>query len=97
MRPPASERDTIVCRCERVTREEIVAEIRRGVRDVNQLKATLRMGMGACGGRTCGDLVERIFREEGIAPEEYERGTVRPFFEEVPLGVFAGTEAGEKE
>ncbi len=83
---------TIVCRCERVTREQVIGEIRRGVRDLNQMKATLRMGMGACGGRTCGEVVMRIFREEGVDPSEVERGTVRPFGEEVPLGVFAGIE-----
>jgi thioredoxin reductase/Fe-S-cluster-containing hydrogenase component 2/bacterioferritin-associated ferredoxin len=86
-----AEPDTIVCRCERVTRERVVEEIRRGVRDINQLKATLRTGMGACGGKTCGELILRIFREEGIEPTVVEKNTIRPFFEEVPLGVFAGT------
>jgi len=95
VRPIRSRPQTIVCRCERVTRERVVAEIRRGVRDLNQLKATLRTGMGACGGRTCGELILRIFREEGIDPTGVERNTIRPFFEEVPLGVFAGT--GEDE
>jgi ferredoxin len=83
---------TIVCRCERVGREEIVREIRRGARDLNQLKATLRTGMGACGGRTCGELIMRIFREEGIEPSGVVPGTIRPFFEEVPLRVLAGAD-----
>jgi Fe-S-cluster-containing hydrogenase component 2/bacterioferritin-associated ferredoxin len=92
----AVEPETIVCRCEGVTREEVVREIRAGVRDMNALKATVRTGMGACGGRTCGELVMRLFREEGVDLSEVEPGTVRPFFEEVPLGVFAG-EGGEEE
>jgi Fe-S-cluster-containing hydrogenase component 2 len=91
------EPDTVVCRCERVRREEVVREIRRGARDINQLKATLRTGMGACGGRTCGELILRIFREEGIEPTEVERNTIRPFFEEVPLRVFAGVEPEEEQ
>jgi thioredoxin reductase/Fe-S-cluster-containing hydrogenase component 2 len=92
-----AEPDTIVCRCERVTRERVVEEIRRGVRDINQLKATLRTGMGACGGKTCGELILRIFREEGVEPTAVEKNTIRPFFEEVPLGVFAGTGAEGEE
>jgi NADPH-dependent 2,4-dienoyl-CoA reductase/sulfur reductase-like enzyme/Fe-S-cluster-containing hydrogenase component 2 len=88
--------ETIVCRCERVSREDVVREIRRGVRDINQLKATIRTGMGACGGRTCGELILRIFREEGIEPSGVERNTIRPFFEEVPLKVFAGADRGEE-
>jgi len=56
--PIASERDArdcedpIVCRCERVRKSAIVAEIRQGVRDLNQLKALARVSMGGCGGKT---------------------------------------------
>lgn len=95
-RRASTDPDTIVCRCERVAREDVVREIRRGARDMNQLKATLRTGMGACGGKTCGELIMRIFREEGIDLSEVEQGTVRPFFEETPLGVFAGEDASEE-
>ena len=84
--------DTIVCRCERVTRREIVEQIRAGVRDFNQLKATIRTGMGACGGKTCTELIYRIFREEGIDPKEMTGFTQRPFVAEVPMGSFAGVE-----
>ncbi len=82
--------DTIICRCERVTKREIVEEIRRGVRDMNQLKATVRTGMGACGGKTCRELIMRIFREEGIDLSEVTDFTERPFVEEVPMSSFAG-------
>ena len=81
---------TIVCRCERVTKKEIIEQIRLGVRDMNQLKATIRTGMGACGGKTCRELILRIFREEGIGLSEVTQFTERPFVEEVPLSVFAG-------
>ena len=84
------EDDTIVCRCERVTKREIVEQIRLGVRDMNQLKATIRCGMGACGGKTCRELILRIFREEGVDLSEVTQFTERPFVEEVPLSAFAG-------
>lgn len=48
--------ETVVCRCEDVTRAEIDAAVRDGARDLNQLKAWTRCGMGPCQGRTCGDV-----------------------------------------
>jgi len=90
--------DTIVCRCERVTAGEIRALIRQGCRDMNEVKAVTRAGMGACGGKTCTALIKRIFREEGIPIEEVAEEVKRPLFIEVPLGTFAGTaSAGTEE
>ncbi|MBI5533193.1 MAG: FAD-dependent oxidoreductase [Deltaproteobacteria bacterium] len=87
---PASESDDdpIVCRCERIRKSAIVKEIRAGVRDLNQLKAMSRASMGGCGGKTCTDLVRRIFREEGISPKEITPGTTRPLVAETPLEAF---------
>jgi sarcosine oxidase subunit alpha len=82
--------DHIVCRCERVTAGEIRALIRKGVRDLNQLKAATRAGMGACGGKTCPNLIRRLFREEGVPADQVTDLTRRPLFMEVPLGAFAG-------
>ncbi|BDU73530.1 FAD-dependent oxidoreductase [Mesoterricola silvestris] len=87
--------DEIVCRCERVTAGEIRARIRAGVRDMNELKAATRAGMGACGGKTCPSLIRRIFREEGVKDSEITDFTQRPIFMEVPLGAFAGVVTGE--
>ncbi|MFH0911984.1 MAG: 2Fe-2S iron-sulfur cluster-binding protein, partial [Planctomycetota bacterium] len=84
--------DPLVCRCVRVRRSDIVREIRRGVRDFSELKATLRTGMGACGGKNCTPLIERIFLEEGVGRGEVTPPTIRPFTTEVPLRVFAGVE-----
>jgi NADPH-dependent 2,4-dienoyl-CoA reductase/sulfur reductase-like enzyme/Fe-S-cluster-containing hydrogenase component 2 len=86
--------DPIVCRCERVRKSAIVTEIRAGVRDINQLKALARVSMGGCGGKTCTDLVRRIFREEGVKNGEVTAGTSRPLVAETPLGAFVrGQEA----
>jgi NADPH-dependent 2,4-dienoyl-CoA reductase/sulfur reductase-like enzyme/Fe-S-cluster-containing hydrogenase component 2/bacterioferritin-associated ferredoxin len=87
--------DEIVCRCERVTAGAIRAQIRAGVRDMNQLKAGTRAGMGACGGKTCPGLIKRIFREEGVPAAAITELTQRPVFMEVPLGAFAGVVTGE--
>ena len=80
--------DPIVCRCERVRKSEIVAAIRDGVRDMNQLKAVVRTGLGGCNGKTCTDLILRIFREEGVQLDEITMPTHRPLVAEVHLGDF---------
>jgi ferredoxin len=86
--------DTIICRCERITAGEVRGEIRAGVRDMNILKATIRTGMGACGGKTCTELILRLYREMGVDLAEVTLPTNRPFTAEIPLGVFAGARRG---
>jgi sarcosine oxidase subunit alpha len=88
--------EAVVCRCERVTAGEIRAAIREGVRDLNQLKAVTRAGMGACGAKTCRLMIWRIFQEEGIDLGDVTDRVDRPPFVEVPLGILAGvrTERG---
>ena len=82
--------DAIVCRCERVTAGEIRRLIREGVRDISEIKAVTRAGMGSCGAKTCTPLVHRLFREEGVAEADIVDQPKRPLFVEVPLGIFAG-------
>jgi len=84
--------EAVVCRCERVKASEIRRLIRQGVRDLNEIKAVTRAGMGACGGKTCRNLILRLFREEGVPLEEVTDFVHRPLFLEVPLGLFAGME-----
>ncbi len=87
--PPPDE--AIVCRCERVTAGEIRAIIRNGIRDLNQIKALTRAGMGACGSKTCRPMIWRIFQEEGIDLKDVTDRVDRPLFIEVPIGIFAGS------
>ena len=86
--------DTSVCRCVRVTAGEIRQLIRAGMRDVNEIKTVTRAGMGACGAKTCGSLVNFLFRQEGIPLEATTPNVDRPLFVEVPLGVFCGVQEG---
>jgi len=82
------EEDPIVCRCERVRKSDIVREIRAGIRDMNQLKASVRAGLGGCNGKTCTELILRIFREEGVDLSEVTMPSHRPLVAEVHLGDF---------
>lgn len=84
--------DLIVCRCERVNLAEIKRIIQSGVHDMNEIKAVTRAGMGACGGKTCTNLIKRAFQELGVPKSDVTEGTTRPLFVEVPLGMFAGVE-----
>ena len=84
-----SDAETILCRCERVTRETVTEFIRAtGTRDLNAVKAGLRSGMGPCGGKTCDELILRVFREMGVEPRAVVHGTRRPFTQEVPIAAF---------
>lgn len=95
-----ADEETIICRCERVSLGEIRRAIRGGLRDLNQLKAVTRAGMGACGSKTCSVMLLNIFRSEGVDLKTVTGFTRRPLFVEAPLGVFSGvkcrTEADEK-
>ncbi len=87
--PAAEEEDPFICRCERVRKSEIVDAIRSGVRDMNQLKAMVRAGLGGCNGKTCTDLILRIYKEEGVPLSEVTLPSHRPLVAEVHLGDFA--------
>ena len=84
------ENETIICRCERVTAGQIRELIRSGYRDINQIKAITRAGMGACGGKTCIGLIYTLFKQEGVPFHDIVDHTLRPLFIETPLSVFAG-------
>lgn len=86
----------VICRCERVTAGEIREHIRAGIRDMNHLKALTRAGFGACGGKTCSTLIERICGEEGIPREEITPFSDRPLFAETQLGWFAGKDSDDE-
>jgi len=88
--------DYVVCRCERVTKKQIKDKIESGCHDFNALKAELRVGMGPCGGKTCTDLVWRIFMECGIERNKVQGPVYRPFEMEVPLSAFISGENNEK-
>ena len=77
--------NSIVCRCERVSVKQIVDFIKENkVRDVNQLKQ-IRVGMGACGSKTCSVLMPMIFRMAGVDWKEVTPGRKRPLTVETPM------------
>jgi NAD(P)H-nitrite reductase large subunit len=85
--------DTVICRCEEVTRTEIVAAIEAGADTIAAIRRKTRAGMGLCQGRTCRRLIAQIIaqtkcrRMEEILPATF-RAPVRP----VKLEAFCDTE-----
>jgi len=89
--------DAYICRCERVTAGEIRALIQEGVRDINQIKAVTKASMGACGGKTCLNMIKRMYLAEGIPLSEVTETPVRPVFIEMPVRVLANLTDDEGE
>ena len=72
-----------VCRCEEITKAEVIEAVRNGATSVNEVKRFLRAGMGLCQGRNCGKTIERIIAQElhispAEVPQATKRGPVRP-------------------
>ena len=80
--------DTIVCRCEGVTANEIIAGIEIGARNINDVKRTTRFGMGLCQARTCESVVAQLMLQRNISVKEIDFLSVRPPLSPMPLSVF---------
>ena len=93
-RPPDAFRmplgDTVVCRCEEITAEQVIATARLGCPGPNQMKSFLRCGMGPCQGRLCGlTVTEMIARERGVSPAEVGYYRLRFPVKPITLGELA--------
>ena len=78
-----SDENMYVCRCEEITKAEVIEVVRQGATSVNEVKRLLRAGMGLCQGRNCAKTIERIIAQElGVSPAQVpqatKRGPVRP-------------------
>lgn len=83
--------DVFVCRCQEITREQIVEAVRDGATTVDGVKRRTRACMGLCQGKTCERLIQSIIAQEtGKSPAEIcpqkNRMPVRP----VKLKVLGG-------
>jgi thioredoxin reductase/bacterioferritin-associated ferredoxin len=82
--------DTIVCRCEAVTMQDVISAVAAGARDVNDIKRRTRLGMGHCQGRFCGQVInELIWRLTGVRKRR-EIFTPRIPAKPVPFECLAG-------
>ncbi|TDF83276.1 cyanide-forming glycine dehydrogenase subunit HcnB [Pseudomonas sp. H9] len=79
--------DTVVCRCEHVTRGDIDLALEQGVEDMAALKMRTRVSMGDCQGRMCVGYCSDRLRE---ATGRLDVGWLRPRFpvDPVPFSAF---------
>lgn len=62
--------DTLVCRCEEVTRGQVEAAAQeRGLDDGRAMKLTSRAGLGMCQGRVCSRTVAALLAAPGEVPK----------------------------
>lgn len=66
---PTNDETLVICRCEEVTKAEILEAIREGCRTLDEIKRMTRAGMGLCQGRTCSHLISQILKQEGVLSE----------------------------
>jgi NADPH-dependent 2,4-dienoyl-CoA reductase/sulfur reductase-like enzyme len=92
--------DTIVCRCEEITANQLNDAVAKGALGPNQAKAYLRCGMGPCQGRYCGLTVsEMIAAATAKSPQEIGYFRLRSPIKPVTLGEIAslpGSEAARR-
>ena len=83
--------ETVICRCEDVTRAEVEAAGRDGASELNQLKHFTRCGMGPCQGRMCGDVAAEVLAHSLRVPRtDVGIWTGRPPLRPVPLDDLLG-------
>lgn len=62
--------DTIICRCEEVSRGEVLSALEEGYRSAASIKQRTRLGMGHCQGRYCATVLSALLEEQGHAIDE---------------------------
>lgn len=83
--------DTIVCRCESLSRAAIIGEIDSGAHSVNALKSGLRAGMGPCGGAFCQTAIARLLAgQTGVSEADIPLSTPRPPLRPMPAAALSG-------
>ena len=83
--------ETVVCRCEAVTRATLDRAIVDGAVTINDLKSATRCGMGPCGGRSCEDAAAALIAAKtGHSRERIGAGTARPPLRPLPLDSLLG-------
>jgi len=82
--------ETMVCRCEDINRQWILACIADGYETLDEIKRVTRAGMGPCQGRTCRHLIaQELSRIYGVPMEDVLMTTFRPPSTPISLGALA--------
>ncbi len=81
--------ESIVCRCEDVTAEEIAAALDNGADTLKQIKFNTRISMGPCQGKTCISLVMKELSAKTKTPvNDLQAPTYRQPIRPIKIGAF---------
>jgi NADPH-dependent 2,4-dienoyl-CoA reductase/sulfur reductase-like enzyme len=76
--------DTVLCRCESVTRQAVESAVRDGAVSLGEIKRRTRLGMGRCQGRYCEPLAVAVTQQEATpARDELSRFAPRTPFKPI--------------
>ena len=68
----------MICRCEEVTKEEIVNALQQGDTSLEAIKKRTRAGMGYCQGKSCKRLIAKMLSEYLQMPvDSFLPGSIR--------------------
>ena len=85
--------DLLICRCEEVTKDEILQAVEMGARSLWQIRRLTRAGMGLCQGRSCERLTAAILAEAlDLSIEEVLKPSYRPPLSPMPTDVLSSGE-----
>ena len=83
--------ETLICRCEELSRAEIEAGIAPGSESIGAVKRQTRGGMGRCQGRYCGPVLAALSAERrGEALSEAGHWAPRPPVKPIRIGDIVG-------
>jgi NADPH-dependent 2,4-dienoyl-CoA reductase/sulfur reductase-like enzyme len=85
--------DTLICRCEELSRAEIEAGLAPGAETIGALKRQTRSGMGRCQGRYCGPIIAALAAQHRGEPlTEASHWAPRPPIKPIRIGDITGSQ-----
>ena len=80
----------LICRCEDITKERLLAVIAEGYEPIDEIKRATRAGMGPCQGRNCRQLIaQELSKIYGVPMEEVLMPTFRAPVKPISMGALA--------
>ena len=78
--------ELIICRCEEITKQQVVDAIKEGNTSVSGIRKRTRAGMGFCQGKSCNRQIRQLIAEHtGTSEEQLESARVRPPVRPIPV------------
>jgi len=81
-----SDGELVICRCEEITKQQVVDAILEGNTSISGIRKRTRAGMGFCQGKSCSRQIRQLIAEYADLPEQQlEPARVRPPVRPIPV------------